>query len=322
MYEHQKDYRLRTRYYSPSLNPQAKSIKKKKRQLRLTALSLALGAALTLGLYAFIANPKTSGHFQASLSSGISNITDPDKSNPITGSADSSISTMNQTINSIISSDNDVDTSVSLVNLDNDQTEHYGDDDTFQAASTAKILTAEYFLHEVEEGKQSLSENVDGFTAQYELKQMIVVSDDTAWINLDNLLGNNNLQNYVDQTFDTDDFDVNTDSLSSADIADAMSDLWKGNILDAEDRSLLLSYLEQANYRQFIVPAIPSSDTIYHKIGLYQDYVNEAAIVTNNNKAFALVIFTNGNSTYDWPARATMMQDIAKAALKAYFNQG
>ena len=76
--------------------------------------------------------------------------------------------------------------------------------------------------------------------------------------------------------------------------------------------------MKQANYRQYMVPAIPSYDTIYHKIGLYNDNVNDAAIITGDNQVISLVIFTNGNGTYDWPDRAILMQQITKAFLTYY----
>lgn len=229
--------------------------------------------------------------------------------------------TMGQSINSIIEQNSGIDMSVNIIDLSNNESFHYGTNDTFQAASTAKIITAEYFLHEVEEGQQSLTETVNGNTAQYELQQMIVVSDDNAWAALNNLLGYNNLQNYADKQFGISDYQAYNNSLSSKDIALALQQLWQGTVLNKSNTQLLLGYLKIANYREYIVPAIPADDTIYHKIGLYQDYVNDAAIITHNNQSYVLVIFTNGKGAYDWPARATSMQNITKATLKAFFDQ-
>ncbi|HUA13284.1 MAG TPA: serine hydrolase [Candidatus Sulfotelmatobacter sp.] len=237
------------------------------------------------------------------------------------GPSAAALGTMSSSINGVIGANSEIDTSVSLIDLNTGATEHYGVNQTFQAASTTKIITAEYFLHEVEAGQQSLSEKVGGNSAGYELQQMIVVSDDDAWEDLNEQLGYNNLQAYASSALGVTDYEAYNNSLSSGDIALALQKLWNGSLLNASDTQLLLSYLKQANYREYIVPAVPAQDTIYHKIGLYQDYVNDAAIITNGNKAFVIVIFTNGNGEYNWPARAIMMQTITKAALKAYFNQ-
>jgi beta-lactamase class A len=235
-------------------------------------------------------------------------------------SQNAALATMAQNINGVISQNSNIDISVNLINLDNGQAEHYGTNDTFQAASTAKIITAACWLHEVEDGQQSMSETVGGETPQYELQQMIVVSDDTAWSNLNTTIGYTNLQNYADSLGVTQ-YQAYNNSLTSGDIALVLQKLWAGKLLNKSDTQMILSYMKEANYREYLVPAIPSDDVIYHKIGLYEDYVNDAAIVTHDNQAFVVVVFTNGNGAYNWPARADMMQDIAKAALRYYFNQ-
>jgi beta-lactamase class A len=259
-------------------------------------------------------NPKQTVH---SIATAIKN--KPTTKNPTSNSA--AVANMGQTIDSIINADTGIQISVNLINLNNNQAEHYGVNQTFQAASTAKILTAADFLTEVEKGQHSLTEKIGGQTAQYELQQMIVVSDDTAWANLNTTLGYNQLKSYADKTLGISDYEAYNNSLSSKDIALALQKLWNGSLIDSSDRALLLSYLKQANYREYIVPAVPSQDTIYHKIGLYDDYVNDAAIITHGKQAFVIVIFTNGNGAYNWPARATMMQQVTKAALAAYFKQ-
>lgn len=299
------DYRRKTQYYLPGFASPA-SAKSAKPRLHKTLFIFAIGAIAVIILI----------HSTVHFSLGTAASASKNSSNT------PAITKMGQTINSIIADNSNVSTSVSLIDLSSGQPEHYGVNQTFQAASTAKVLTAEYFLHEVEAGKRSLSETVNGNTARHELQQMIVVSDDNAWAAFNNLLGYNNLQKYTDKTLGIRNYQAYNNSLNSKDIAQALERLWQNKLLNSAYKSLLLSYMKQANYRQYIVPAIPSGDTIYHKIGLYEDYVNDAAIVTDGDKAFVIVIFTNGNGTYDWPNRAIMMQDITKAALKAYFNQG
>jgi beta-lactamase class A len=288
---------------------------RKKRHLVRWFFSLVVLVAIGLVAFSQTSN-KQDGH-----NGSVVALKPSKKSSQSSGLSETSLGTMAQTINSVISQNSNITMSVNLIDLNGSQAEHYGVNQTFQAASTAKIITAEDFLHEVEVGKQSLNETINGDTAEYELQQMIVISDDTAWAALDDTLGYSNLQDYADSTFGISDYQAYNNSLSSKDIALALQGLWQGKLLNSSDSQLLLSYLKQANYRQYIVPAVPANDIIYHKIGLYEDYVNDAAIITHGNKAFVIVIFTNGNGLYNWPARATMMQTIAKAALKAYFNQ-
>ena len=228
------------------------------------------------------------------------------------------ITQLSSTINSVISQNSNIDMSVSLIDLDNGQSANFGDSSRFVAASVAKILTAADFLHQVEGGHESLSETINGNSAEYEIQQMIVVSDDTAWEDLNEELGYQNLSNYGATIGIT--YGSSNNTLDTADTAHILAELWAGKLLNSQDTQLLLGYMKQANYREYIVPAVPSSDTIYHKAGLYQDEVNDAAIITNDKKAFAIVIFTNGNGVYNWPARAQMMQTIASAAITTYLQ--
>jgi beta-lactamase class A len=234
------------------------------------------------------------------------------------GLSPAALQTMSSAINVVISQNSNIDMSVSLIDLTNNQAENYGDSSAFTAASTTKVITAADFLHEVELGQQTLSETINGSTAEYEIQQMIVVSDDNAWDALNSTLGYSQLQSYAN-SIGVSSFQSEPNTVTSSDMALLLEKLYEGESLNSSDTQLLLSYMKQANYREYIVPAVPSSDTIYHKIGLYEDNVHDEAIITNGQKAFVIVIFTNGNGAYNWPARAQMMQTITQAALAAYF---
>ncbi len=229
----------------------------------------------------------------------------------------SALHSMSSSINYVINQNNHIDISVSLIGLSDNQPENYGDDDPFTAASTTKVITAADFLHEVEEGQQSLTAYIDGLSAEYLLQQMIVVSNDAAWNNLRNVLGYQQIQSYADSIGLTS-YQSTPNTVAASNMALLLEELYEGKLLNPNDTNLLLSYMKAANYRQFIVPVIPSNDTIYHKVGFYIDTVNEEAIITNGSKALVIVIFTNGNGHYDWSGRAQIMQEITQAALTAY----
>jgi beta-lactamase class A len=229
------------------------------------------------------------------------------------------LTTLNAQISSVIQQNSNIDFSVSTIDLTNNQTMHYGDSSAFTAASVTKLITAADFLNEVQNGQQTLTETINGSSAEYELQQMIVVSDDNAWDALNTQLGYTQLQNYADSLGLTS-FQAIPNTITSDNIASLLKQLYNGKLLSASNTSLLLGWLKQANYRTYVVPAVPASDTIYHKIGLYEDFVNDATIITNGKQTVVLVIFTNGNGAYNWPARALMMQQIAKAVIATYLT--
>ena len=226
------------------------------------------------------------------------------------------VTTFDNQFAAVVAANPGVDFSVSIVDSDN-QVHTEGVSTSFDGASTAKLLTAVDYLHHVEQHQASLGQSIDGQSARQLLQAMIVNSDDTAWLTLNDYLTHPDLANYAAQIgFQA--YDPTDNTMTSSDIALLMHKLYVGNILNTTDRSLLLSYLGRANYRDFIVAAVPTSDHVYHKIGIDGDSVHDAAIITSGKQAMTIVIFTDGHGTYNWDQRAAAMQAITKDALTAF----
>ncbi len=197
------------------------------------------------------------------------------------------------------------------------QLQQLGDISSFDAASTGKLVTAADLLHHVDRGQISLSTMINGQTVEHLLRIMIINSDDTAWAELNGYLTHENLQTYADSIGLTA-YDAATNSITATDITTLLQKLYNRQLLTAANRTLLLSYLSQANYRNFIVPAIPAADTVYHKIGIDADSVHDAAIIVHGSKSFELTIFSDGHGTYNWQERKIIMQAITRDAMAAY----
>lgn len=210
--------------------------------------------------------------------------------------------------------------SVSFVDLHDNSTKHLGSDQDFIAASTGKMITATDFLYQVQQGKQSLGETIDGDSAQDLLEKMIVDSDNDAWASLNDTLTHASLKNYTATQIGFTDYDPDDNTLNSNDMALLLQKLYEGDLLNHTNTQLLLGYMKRANYRQFAVPAVPSEDIIYHKIGVLDDLVHDATIITHGKDAFVMAIYTDGNGDYSWDTRATAIQAVTKLAIKAYLN--
>jgi beta-lactamase class A len=198
-----------------------------------------------------------------------------------------------------------------------DGVQQYGADTTFDGASTGKLLTAADYLRHVQDGTATLDQSIDGQSAEQWLQAMLVNSDDTAWAELNGYLTHDDLQDYANSIGFTD-YNPSVNTFTARDVAVLLQKLYSGSLLDPANRSLMLRYLAQANYRGYIVAAVPSSDMVYHKIGMDNDTVNDGAIITHGQQYVVLVIFTDGNGTYDWGTRAQLMQTITQDAITAY----
>ncbi len=229
------------------------------------------------------------------------------------------LASMKSQVNAIIQQNSNITFEVAINNINNGDQYNFGQSGPMTAASVAKILTATDYFDQVEDGNLTMDETLDdGNTADVDMQSMIVVSSDTAWQALEDQLTPNQIQDYANNLGITS-FNYGDNTLSARDTADLMTSLYQGSLINSSDTQLLLGYLKQANYRNFILPAIPSTDTVYHKVGFYTDNVNDATIITNGKQTISLVIFTNGNGAYDWTNRAILMQEITKPILE-YFK--
>jgi len=221
-----------------------------------------------------------------------------------------------QTVEAIIADHPELDIQVA-VGANSGPISTMGVPTTFDAASTAKLLSAATVLHQIDQGKLSLHTDIDGQSVQQWLAPMIIHSDDTAWAELNAYIGHDALTAYA-SSVGIEDYDADANSLQAADVTLVLQKLYDHSLLSNASRSLLLSYLSQANYRDFGVAAVPSSDRVYHKIGMDEDNVHDALLIVHGSRSLALTIYTNGHGIYNWDARKAVMQDITRAAVDAY----
>lgn len=209
---------------------------------------------------------------------------------------------------------------VSTIDLTNNMRYDYGLGDTeYIAASTTKLLSASLFLHDVELGKASLGQPLGGSTAQAEMQKMVVISDDTAWEDFNTLLGHPALLQYA-HSLGMSSYDPDNNLITSDDLALLLASLYQGKLLDSQHTQLLLSYMRQADYTQYIGGVMPKGVKFYHKIGYLDDRVMDAAIIDNGKHPYVLVIFTkdpSGNS-YDETAGLQAFHSITSATLAAF----
>ncbi len=223
-------------------------------------------------------------------------------------------SAMDNTIPNLISANPNIDISVAYINLQSGTTRHYGLNDVFVAASTAKVLTATAFLHQVEQGNASLSDPIGNSSAAKQLDAMVSQSDNQAWEDFNTSLGHPQLQAYASSIGLTS-YNAESNTMTASDLALLFQKLYQGHLLNSADTRLVLGYMKHANEADYIPPAVPSSFTVYHKAGVLDDRLHDAAIIDNGTSPYVLVIFTNGHGTFETDQRTQLIQAITKATL-------
>jgi beta-lactamase class A len=234
---------------------------------------------------------------------------------------ESRMQTYTKTVNDLIAAHPGENIAVSTIDLSDGNSLTVGDQGTFTAASTAKLITAITLLHQADLGQTSLAKKVDGQTIGTLLKNMIVNSDNDAWNSLNyHYLSHATLKSYMtSQGYSEYDPDANT--LLPVNMAQLIKKLYEGELLGKENTDLLLSYMQQANKREYIVAGIPSGYTVYHKAGWLDGLMHDVAIISNGQNTIVLAIYTyNGTSDGDVAANQDLFKQITSAALQAYFT--
>lgn len=198
---------------------------------------------------------------------------------------------INQTINS-----SSLEIATSIIDLTDSKSYGYGLSTTpYLAASTTKVLTACLYLLDVQQGTTTLSQTINGHTAQYELQQMIVVSDDNAWAAFNDSLTHPALLAYA-QSLGLTSYDPDQNTITTHDLASLLAQLYQHKLLNTQNTQLLLSYMQAADYQNFIGSSIPAGVQFYHKAGFLVDREMDAAVIDNGKHPYVLVIYTKDPS--------------------------
>ncbi|ALV44070.1 serine hydrolase [Pseudarthrobacter sulfonivorans] len=218
-------------------------------------------------------------------------------------------------IDAIIGANSQYQVGVALMATDGGDVHQYGVEEPFEAASTAKILTAAAYYHLVEEGSASLDDRLGAFASEFQIQAMVQDSNNESWSLLMDAVGLSELSEYaasIDVTYDP---EVNT--LSTAEMAHILAELFEGRLLDQEHTEQLLSYMQDTNYENLIPAAVPDGVTVFHKYGLLDDELHDAAILSMSSGSYVLVVFTKGADLSDIPERTVVIQEITKAVTAA-----
>ncbi len=221
-------------------------------------------------------------------------------------------------INQIINANKDITFGVSINYLKTGQIHNYGSTQAMTAASVTKVLTAVDYYKQVELGHKSLDTIMpNGKTAKYNIEQMIVVSDNNAWHFLNEDLTYEQMQQYA-HSIGLNSYSYADNTISASDETKLLTDTYQRQLINEANTEQLLSYMERANYRDLVIPAVPETDTIYHKAGEYSGYLHDATIITDADNTIVLTIFTRSTGSYSKSRVASLMQQITTPTLETF----
>lgn len=224
-------------------------------------------------------------------------------------------------INAVINEYPSMDIGVSWVDIKTSESGDYGVQVPFVAASTAKLLTAMAFMHEVEIGNASLNDAVGSRTAQTALEAMIVKSDNDAWNDFNNsVLSHDELAAYA-QKIGLTEYDPDKNTITPTSLAKLLSNFYQKRLLNEQHTQMLLSYMQRAELVPYISDAAPTGVKVYHKPGYLKDRVHDATIIDNGDRPYVLIIFTKSRmGAYNTTAGIDVFTRIAKSSFDSFLQ--
>lgn len=174
-------------------------------------------------------------------------------------------------------------------------------DRPFVTASTYKLFVYLTVIKKIETGEVSYGQATDmGWSVEDCLEEMIVHSTNPCAISLMNLVGWDTVQNTTIQSGFTSTTVNNIDGGNKystvRDETNYMLRLNAGTLMGEEGTQRLLGYLKRQIWRAGIPSGIPRGVTVADKVGFYNGWVHDIAIVYSPNATYILGIMSRGGS--------------------------
>ena len=198
----------------------------------------------------------------------------------------------------------------------------------FPMASTVKVAVAALYLAQVDHGRRSLDDTINGTSARSLMRRMLILSDNRATdILLNDLGGPSTLDKWlrdngvkglrVDRTIaqllrDKRDLWDRRDSSTPTAMVELLKRIYRAELIKPESRNYLLDVMAQCQTGKNRIRAmLPSGTPVEHKTGTLNGYSSDVGFISlPDGRRIAVAVFTRGGS--DRP------RTIAQAARAIY----
>lgn len=221
-------------------------------------------------------------------------------------------------INTVIAGQSQLSASATCIDLATGKEYDAGNStQTYEAASTSKLVAVFDYIHQVELGKATLTQSIQGQSAQDIIMRMIVYSDNDAWDKLNKHLGFKGEQAYLDSIGVAGRMVPSNIQFSTPAMAKMLRLMYQGQLMNADHRAMVLNYMSHTTSKNLISAAFPADATVYHKYGQIEGVLHDAAIVEYQGHTFILVVYTNNpaGTAGLYSAQVNLIHGVATAVL-------
>jgi beta-lactamase class A len=246
---------------------------------------------------------------------------------PASAASSPGLSSLEQQLSSLVA-DNSADVGIAALDLSNGESISIKGDTPFPMASTVKVAVAALYLSQVDHGRRSLDDTINGQPVRSLMARMLIHSDNRATdILLKDLGGPTALHDWlrqngvtglrVDRTIaqllsDKRDLWDRRDSSTPQAMVDLLRRIYRAELIRPESRNYLLGLMSRCETGKNRMKALlPYGTMVEHKTGTLTGLADDVGFITMpDGHRIAVAIFTRGGS--DRP------RTIAEAARTIY----
>src|SRR6478672_9104167 len=231
---------------------------------------------------------------------------------PVAAASSPSLSSLEQQLNSMVAGKS-ADVGIAALDLNSGETVSIKGSTPFPMASTVKVAVAALYLAQVDNGRRSLDDNINGQSARSLMRRMLVHSDNQAtdilladlggpgavhdWLQANGVTGLRVDRNISELLHSHRDLWDRRDSSTPVAMVDLLKRLYKAELIKPESRNFLLDLMAQCetgrNRMKALLPGVP----VEHKTGTLDGLADDVGFLTMpDGHRVAVAIFTRGGT--------------------------
>ena len=231
---------------------------------------------------------------------------------PAAAASSPNLLSLEQQLSSMVASKS-ADVGIAALDLNSGETVSIKGNTPFPMASTVKVAVAALYLAQVDNGRRSLDDTIDGQSARGLMRRMIIHSDNRAtdilladlggpgavhdWLQANGIKGLRVDRNISDLLRSKRDLWDRRDSSTPVAMVDLLKRIYKAELIKPESRNYLLDLMAQCqtgrNRMKALLPGVP----VEHKTGTLDGLADDVGFMTMpDGHRVAVAIFTRGGT--------------------------
>jgi beta-lactamase class A len=206
------------------------------------------------------------------------------------------------------------DVGIAALDLNTGETVSIKGNTPFPMASTVKVAIAALYLAQVDHGRRSLDDNINGTTARALMKRMLIHSDNRAtdillndlggpravhdWLQDNGVKGLRVDRNIADLLRSKRDLWDRRDSSTPVAMVDLLKRIYKAELIKPESRNYLLDLMSQCQTgRNRMRALLPTGTVVEHKTGTLDGLSDDIGFISlPDGRRVAVAIFARGGN--------------------------